>query len=422
MALIVTAALAPISALLLSVALLLMGNGLLGTLLPVRAQLELFSTFDIGILGSFYFIGFAAGCYFGPRVVRRVGHIRAFTAMVSLVSTLALAHALVIHPYLWWPVRALTGFCFAILYMVIESWLSEKSTNEDRGFVFSIYTIINLTVITIGQMMLGLGNPTAFPLFAIASILVSLAVLPVALTSAPAPAPIAAVNIRLDRLYDSSPVGFGGALAVGLANGSFWALGPIFAQSNPFVDGSTGIALFMSTAVIAGAAGQWPLGRLSDAIDRRKVILIACIGAALSGIGMGMFAERWEPAIFVFAVLFGVFAFPLYSLCAAHMNDSVQTGGFVEAASGLLLLYAAGAILGPLIAAIAMRVIGPTGLFFYTSVVHVAMALFAIHRMRRHARPPEEERERFADSLRISQTVAPLDALDDGDAHDDVEP
>jgi MFS family permease len=126
-----TAALIPVTALLLSVALLLMGNGLLGTLLPVRAQLETFSTLDIGILGSFYFTGFAAGCYLGPYVVRRVGHIRTFTAMVSLVSTLALAHALVLNPILWWLFRSLTGFCFAVLYMVIESWLNEKSTNEN---------------------------------------------------------------------------------------------------------------------------------------------------------------------------------------------------------------------------------------------------------------------------------------------------
>ncbi|MFT4571220.1 MAG: MFS family permease [Candidatus Binatia bacterium] len=410
-----TATLAPLAALLLSVALLLMGNGLLGTLLPVRAQIELFSTVDIGILGSFYFIGFAGGCYFGPFVVRRVGHIRTFTAAVSLVSTLALAHALVVDPLLWWPTRALTGFCFAILYMVIESWLSEQSTNENRGFVFSVYTIINLVVITIGQMMLAFGDPTAFPLFAVASILVSLAVLPVALTSAPAPAPIASVKIRLGQLYESSPIGVAGALAVGLANGAFWSLAPLFAQRSPSVLGTTGIAVFMSSTVIAGAVGQWPLGRLSDAIDRRMVILITCAGAASAGIGMSVFAARWEWAVLVFSVLYGAFAFPLYALCAAHTNDSVETGGFVEAASGLLLLYAAGAAVGPLVAAVAMRFLGEAGLFLFTSAVHTTMAVFAVHRLRHHVRPSQEDREPFADSLRIAKTIGPLDPLADRD-------
>ncbi len=388
-----------------------MGNGLLGTLLPVRAQLEHFSTLDIGVMGSCYFFGFATGCYWGPHLVRRVGHIRAFTAMVSAVSTFALLYALWVHPLVWWPVRLLTGFCFAVLYMVIESWLSEKSTNANRGFVFSIYTIINLTVVTIGQMILTLGSPTDFPLFAVTAILISLAALPVSLTTSHAPRPIAAVKIRLGHLYRSSPVGSVGCLAVGLANGPFWALGPVFAQSNVFVVGTTGIALFMSTAVIAGAVGQWPLGRLSDRIDRRKVITITCAGATLSGLGMAIFANRWESAVFGFAMLFGVFAFPLYALCAAHMNDSVEEGGFVEASSGLLMLYAAGAVIGPVVASGAMGLVGPNGLFLFTAAVHAAMALFALHRMRQHARPDADGREPFADSARIAQTVSALDPL-----------
>ena len=389
-----------------------MGNGLLGTLLPVRAQLEDFSTLDIGVMGSCYFFGFAAGCYWGPHVVRRVGHIRAFTAMVSAVSTFALLYALLVHPFVWWPVRLLTGFCFAVLYMVIESWLNEKSTNANRGFIFSIYTIINLTVITIGQMLLTLGSPIDFPLFAVAAILISLAALPVSLTTSHAPQPIVAVKIRLGHLYRSSPVGTVGCLAVGLANGPFWALGPVFAQSNVFVVGTTGIALFMSAAVIAGAAGQWPLGLLSDKIDRRTVITISCVGGTLSGMGMAMFANQWESAVFGFALLFGMFAFPLYALCAAHMNDSVEEGGFVEASSGLLMLYAAGAVVGPLLASATMGLVGPNGLFLFTSFVHAATGLFVVHRMRQHARPDADVREPFAESARIAQTVAALDELD----------
>ncbi len=404
-------ALTPVAALLLSAAILLMGNGLQGTLLPVRAQLELYSPLDLGILGSSYFLGFAAGCYFGPYIVQRVGHIRTFTAMVSLASAVALAHALVISPYVWWPLRATTGFCFAVLYMVIESWINEKSTNENRGIVFSIYTIINLTVLTVGQMMLMLGSPTSFPLFAVASILVSLAALPIALTSAPQPGPVASVKIRIGYLYRISPVGFVAAIAVGLVNGSFWSLGPVFAQSFISSVGTTAIAVFMSIAVIAGAVGQWPLGWTSDRMDRRKVIAFACFGAATAGIALSVSAARWDPGIYVFAAAFGIFAFPLYALGAAHMNDSVEADGFVEASSGLLLLYGAGAVVGPLIASTALKYVGAPGLFGFTAFVHVATAIFVIYRMRQRARAPEEEREPFADSLLISQTVGTIDPL-----------
>jgi MFS family permease len=404
-------ALAPVAALLLSVAILLMGNGLQGTLLPVRAQLELYSPLDLGILGSSYFLGFAAGCYFGPYVIRRVGHIRTFTAMVSLASAVALAHALVISPYAWWPLRATTGFCFAVLYMVIESWINEKSTNENRGIVFSVYTIINLTVLTVGQMMLTLGSPSSFPLFAVASILVSLAALPVALTTAPPPGPIASAKIRIGYLYKISPVGFVAALCVGLVNGSFWSLGPVFAQSYISSAGTVAIAAFMSIAVIAGAVGQWPLGWASDRVDRRKIITLACFGAAIAGILLSISASRWDPGIFVFAAAFGIFAFPLYALCAAHMNDSVEADGFVEASSGLLLLYGAGAIVGPLVASTALNYVGAPGLFGFTALVHLGLAGFVFYRMRRKARMPEDDREPFADSLLIAQTVAAIDPL-----------
>lgn len=413
------ATLAPVSALLLSVVFLLMGNGLQGTLLPVRAQLELFSTTDIGILGSFYFLGFAAGCYLGPLVVRRAGHIRTFAAMVSLASTATLVHVLVLEPVFWWPVRAITGFCFAVLYMVIESWLNEKSTNETRGTVFSIYTVINLFVLTVGQMMLTLADPKAFPLFAVASILVSIAALPVALTKSPALAPIASVQIRIRYLFKSSPVGVVGALVVGFANGSFWSLAPVFAQSNSAVAGTSGIATFMSISVIAGAMAQWPFGWLSDRIDRRKVIVIVCVGAAAMGIGMAVLGQRWENAAYVFSFLFGLFAFPLYAICAAHMNDSVEEGGFVEAAGGLLLLYGTGAVIGPILASASMRLVGGEGLYFFTAVAHMAMAGFAIYRLGRRERRPEAEREPFADSVRIAQTVATIDPLPEALAKED---
>lgn len=402
-------AVAPIAALLLSVALLLMGNGLQGTLLPVRANIEEFSTFDIGMLGSAYYLGFAVGCFYGPHVVRRAGHIRTFAAMVAIASSVALVHALVLDSLVWSALRAATGICFAVLYTVIESWLNEKATNENRGIVFSVYTIINLSVITLGQLMVTLDEPMDFPLFSLVSILVSLAAVPVALTRAPGPAPIKAVTIRLHYLYSRSPVGVAGCLAVGLANGAFWALGPVFAQTDK--TDLMGVALFMSVTVIAGAIGQWPLGRLSDRIDRRKVVILACVGAAAAGFGMVFLGQIWDRAILAFAFMFGLFAFPLYALSVAHMNDFVDPEGYVEAASGLLLVFAMGAVAGPLIASGVVRMFGMQSLFAYTACVHFAFAGFAVYRMKKRTPAPMEDHTTFADALRFAQTTSAVDLL-----------
>lgn len=400
---------APVAALLVSISLLLMGNGLQGALLPVRASFEAFSAVDIGVMGSAYFIGFGLGCYYGPHIVRRAGHIRTFTAMVAVASSVVLIHSIVVTPSLWWLFRALTGACFAILYLVIESWLNEKSSNENRGQIFSIYTIINLTVVTVGQMMLVMDEPTDFPLFALASILVSLAAVPVALTKSAAPAPIATVKIRLRHLYHLSPVGLFGCLVVGLANGAFWGLAPVYAQGDSA--DVTNVAIFMSITVIAGAIGQWPLGHLSDRMDRRRVILLACVGAAIAGLGLASLDPEWQKTGIALTFLYGLFAFPLYSLCVAHTNDHIDPSGYVEAAGGLLMVYAIGAVIGPLIASLFMKFIGNPGLFAFTVCAHVAAILFTCYRIRCRVAPQREARSSFDDAARAALTVAAIDTM-----------
>ena len=399
----------PIAALLASAALLLTGNGLQGALLPVRAYVENFTTLEVGILGATYFLGFAAGCLIGSRIVRRAGHIRTFTAMVSLASAMVLAHAMVLDPLVWWICRGITGLSFAVLFLVIESWLNERSTNENRGRMFSIYTFINFSVVAVGQMMLTLADPRAFTLFAGASILISLAALPVALTRAEAPAPLEAIRFRLRHLYRCSPIGFVGAAVVGLANGAFWSLAPVYVLAIPVGGGADMVAIFMSLAVISGAIAQWPFGHVSDRVDRRIVILVSCIGSAVVGIAMGLFADRWAAGLWVFPCLFGWFVFPLYALCAAYMNDWVETGAFVEAAGVLLLLFAVGSVVGSVAAAAAMQVLGPSGLFFFTATVHALLALFTLARMQVRDPLPIADQEPFAESIQAAYTVAPID-------------
>ncbi len=401
------ASLAPVAALLLSTAFLLTGNGLQNTLVPIRADIEAFSTYSIGIMGAVYFLGFGTGCVLAPRIVRRTGHIRAFAAMSAIASTTALAHALILLPAAWWVFRGMTGFCFAALYVVIESWLNERSSNENRGAVLSVYNVINLTVITVGQMMVTLYDPASFPLFILASILVSLAAVPVAMTVSVPPAPVQIVEIPLVRLFRVTPVAVVGTAAVGAVNGAFWTLSPVFARESGL--NVTGVALFMSIAVLGGAAGQWPLGRLSDRIDRRIVIIAASLIAATASLTMDTFGVGSVMGLLLFSALFGLGAFPLYALCVAHTNDRLEPHEFVQASSALLLLYGAGAVVGPLIGSVLMTGIGPMGLYVFTASVHGLTALYALARLRFRTAISAEDKEQFQPVPRTSATVYAID-------------
>lgn len=403
------AALAPVAALLLSVAMLLMGNGLQSTLLPLRAGIEQFSSVQIGVLGSAYFVGFALGCWRGAVVVRRAGHIRAFAAVVAIASTSALVHALIQQPVLWWFVRFLTGACVAILFMIIESWLNEKATNETRGTVFSVYSAINLAMVAAGQLLLAAGEPGGFPLFLLASILVSLAAVPVALSRSESPAPIDRIEVHLGKLFRLSPVGFIGCLIVGMANGAFWGLAPLFAQASNPTAGTGFVALFIGIAVAAGAAGQWPLGLFSDRMDRRKVIIVAAALAGLSGVALALFGAVSETVMLLAVFGFGMFAFPLYALSVAHANDFVGTDSFVEAAGGLLLTWAVGAVVGPIAASALISFTGQAGLFWFTAAAHGALVVLVVLRMRKRHAQRTEEMGNFVDAINAGLTVAPVE-------------
>ncbi len=400
-------AILPVSSLLASVAFLLMGHGLLITLLPLRGVAEGFSSGELGVLGAFYFLGFGLGTVLGPHAIGRVGHIRTFAVMVAVICIAALAQALIVAPIFWWLTRALTGLALAALYIVIESWLNSASTNSNRGMVFSIYTVINLGVITVGQLLTATADVGGFVLFAIATMLFAASTIPVSMSRRAAPTPAATVRLRLGHLFRLSPVAVFGAVAVGGANGAFWTLGPVFAERET---GDIGlVAIFMSVTVLAGAIGQLPLGWLSDRMDRRRVILLASAGAAIAAVGHVFAARYWQIGILPCAAVFGFFALPLYALCAAHLNDNVEEDGFIEAASGLLLLYAGGAIAGPLIASAAMTRYGSDVLFLFTSVMHATLVLFAIGRICWRKPVAQDEKIAFTDSLVSTATVANLE-------------
>ncbi len=395
---------APIFVLLISVAILLTGQGLQSILLPVRAQIEELSTPIIGMMGSAYFLGFAVGCVMCPHLVRRVGHIRGFAAMTAVASAAPLVHLMWITPLGWILTRSITGMSLAALYVIIESWLNERSSNESRGLVLSVYMVINLTVITAGQMMLTLSDPAGFHLFALAAILVSIAAVPVALTRGAQPSPLEAVRVRPLRILAISPVAFVGCAGIGLANGAWWALGPLFAPNEGADVALT--AVFMSACVIGGAVGQWPLGRISDGMDRRRVIVSAALLAALAAVALLYARARVPQLLYAVSALWGAAAFPLYTLAVAHANDAAEGEELVEVSSGLLLTYAAGAVAGPVLASSFMQAFGPGALFVHTAVVHLGLAGFTLWRILREPAISLEDQVPFTEALQAAETVS----------------
>ena len=398
--------LSPIGPLLLGVAILLTGQGLQGTLLPVRASMEGFSTLSIGLMGGAYFLGFTLGCLRGPGLVFKVGHIRVFAAMTAAASAAPLVHGLWMEAWAWWALRLVTGYCFAVLYVVIESWLNEQSTNETRGAVFSAYTLITLTVLAAGQQLLVLYNPKEMALFAIASALVSIAALPVVLSVAPSPEKAETkVKLNLTRLFQISPAGALGCLAAGFANGSFWALAPVF-----IVSISTEVSLvawFMTAAVLGGALGQWPLGLWSDRVDRRWVLGFASLVALLIGVAIWFFVGSISNLVLLLlSAAWGAFAFPIYSVAVAHANDAAGSDEFVMVSSGLLLMYGIGAILGPFIAPGIMKVAGPGGLYLFAAAIHLVFLGYIIVRFIRRPTKPYEPHGNFSEALASVQTAS----------------
>lgn len=398
-------ALAPVAALLVGVSILLAGLGLQGTLLPVRASMEQFPTLAIGVMGASYFLGFTVGCLKGGELVKNVGHVRVFLAMTALGSAAPLIHGLVPNPLAWGLLRFLTGFCFAVLFLVIESWLNERSSNEDRGIVFSTYVMITLTVMAAGQMMTLLFDPIGLELFLIASVLVSLGAVPVALSRSQVPEQPQETNVNLRRLFRISPAGTLGCLAFGTANGAFWSVAPVFTAG---VSNNASLAAwFMTSTVLGGALAQWPLGFLSDALGRRKTMFVSAATSALvAGIIVVTVGDLGFAGINILGAAWGFFAFPMYALSVAHANDHADPSDYVMVSSGLLLVYGAGAVIGPLAASAVMTLTNPSGLYLLTGLVHVSVAVFVLARIFRRSSAPQDQHIAFGDALATAHTVS----------------
>jgi MFS family permease len=376
-------------ALLLGFGLMQMGNTLQATLLSVRGGIESFSPAQIGGVGAGFWVGVVIGSLRCGKLIQSVGHIRAFVALGAIASTAPLLHLLLIGPLAWVLARALTGFCFAGLFIVVESWLNSAATDESRGQIMSIYAMTGLLAGIVGQLLLPATDPTGFRAFCIVAIIIAFALVPIALTRASAPAyEGGGVRINIIGLYRQSPFGIVAAFLCGVATSAFFALGPVYAQYRDLDTG--GVAVFMACGTLGGFLMAWPLGWLSDRLDRRQVIIGSAITATASLITMMALvpdqASRW--ILYLCAGILGGTIVPTYSVVMAHVNDTVGEGEFVAASGSLLIMQGIGATAGPLLGGVAMSAL-PQGLAYMLVATQIVMAAFGAYRLTRRAAPPQ---------------------------------
>jgi len=389
-------------ALLFGMALIMLGNGLEATLLGVRGFMEGFGTTTIGLVMSCYYLGLIVGCIFVPKMIGRVGHIRTFGALASLASTSILLQAIFINPTVWFIMRLITGFSYAGLYIVAESWLNESADNDSRGQLLSFYMLISLGGKAGGQMLLNLSPPSGIVLFVLVSLMVSLAVVPILLSVTRAPQFDVMENISISQLYRVSPLGIFGVLVTGMSIGTIYGMGAVFATDIGM--SVKEVSFFMGTLILGGFLFQYPLGWLSDRIGRRKVIVYCCIGGAITSFFAMSFTGEGI-ALFVVVATVGGLSMPLYSLCTAHTNDYLTSTQMVAASGTLVLLSSTGAAFGSLITAFAMDFFNPHAFYGSIGIMLATVALFALWRTTQRADVDSEDRGDF-----VVLTASPLSA------------
>lgn len=392
----------PISALLAGTALLLLGTGLLNTLLALRGGLEGFSDQMLGMIGSAYFVGFFAGTFVAPALIRHMNHIRAFAFFAAAVAICVLAHALVVDVSVWMLLRVITGIALVGFYTVIESWLNAEAPSGRRAQMFSIYMTVNLLALAAAQQLLSLGSPAAFTLFAVAAIFVVMSLMPVVLTRLPPPQLKVVPRLSLRGLWKAAPVALVGALTSGLAMGAFWGMGAVYASRAGLDD--AGVARFITVTILAGALLQWPMGKLSDRIDRRLALAVIAAIAAAGGVMMAALGST-ETHVLVGAGVFGGAAFAVYPVVVAHLIDHLHHQDILSGNAGLLLLHGVGAAAGPVLAGAFMGLAGAPALPVFIALAFGAVALFAFMHSRRGGDRIVDEAAHFMPMLRTSATV-----------------
>ena len=380
--------LGPVLPLFAGLGLLMVGNGLLSSFLGIRADLEGFPTVVIGVVMSMYYVGFLLGSLTIPRWLVTVGHIRVFAGLSSLAAATALTYALLITPIAWSGLRFVFGLCMSGLYVTVESWLNERASNETRGRLLSVYMLVVTIGLGLGQILLGVAEPFDTTLFILVGILISLAVVPVALIRIPTPHEVIPVKLSLRELGRMAPLGVVAVAVAGAAGSSILALGAVYGTQVGMSPGQVGV--FMAASMVGGAVLQYPLGRLSDSLPRRRVILAMAVVAT----GVAVAGTMIDPAsvwILVVAAVYGGLAFPLYSVAVSHVNDVTAEHQLVAVAAGMVFVFGVGSVIGPLSISVLMEALGPVGYFWGLAVYFVPLSIYALLRIVFKKRPTQRE-------------------------------
>ena len=409
-----------LSALMISVTLLMFGNSMFSTLLALRANIENYPNEMIGLMASGYFFGFALGTFRSGPLINRIGHIRTFAALSAIAAASSLMVLIIPGPWAWVVLRAIMGAATAGLFVVVESWLINRATNNSRGILLSIYIMIGYSASAVGQQAIKFGDPANFGLFLLVGIVLVLSLVPVSLTRATHPDPVDKPLLNIRTLFSISPTSVVGCLVAGLISSSWWGLGPVYAReiglTVPQISG------FMTAGLIGGMVLQIPIGRLSDRRDRRRVLFGVAIGLGaptLMLIFSGIF-PAWTLLVSA-AVFFGLSS-TLYPLSVAYANDYLDSGDVVAASGGFVLVFGIGAVIGPLGASAAMRLAGPQGMFVFIIVAAALLILFIVWRTRVRQWAPVVEKEPYILQPETPSAIGDLDPRAEVDEHYDDGP
>ncbi|MBJ3761841.1 MFS transporter [Maribius pontilimi] len=396
-------------ALFLGMGLLMIGNGMQGTLLGVRGEIEGFSTFQLSLIMSAYFVGFLGGSRLAPEMIRRVGHVRVFAALASFISAVLILYPTITDAWAWTLLRVVIGFCFSGVYVTAESWLNNSVTNERRGQALSVYMIIQMAGILTAQGLLVLGDPSGFVLFVIPSVLVSMSFAPILLSVSPTPAFESTKPMSLRRLFQSSPLGCVGIFLTGGVFSAQFGMASVYATQIGLPVAQ--VALFVGTFYAGGMVFQYPIGFMSDRLDRRLIIVVS---SALGGVVcfLGLWPDPSLTTLCVAGFLLGGLANPLYALLIAYTNDYLDYEDMSAASGGLLFINGLGAVAGPLITGALIGSLGPQGFWVFLMVLMFILAAYAGYRMTRRPAPDRSEYGAYI-AVTPSSTLVTLDAAQD---------
>lgn len=400
----------PLSALLLGMSAMLMGNGLFATLSAIRMTMENFAPAAIGVVVACHSIGFALACMTCDRIIQAVGYIRVFAGFAATLAVCCLSFAVIVDPYAWMALRALFGFSSAAVFMVGESWLASAAPSDSKGKVFSVYMVINKASFGAGQLLLMLGEPGGDRLFMLSAALYAICLIPVALTRIKAPEGLGSERIRLGALYRLSPVGVMGAVSAGFTNASLIGLGPVFATGLGFTVAQ--ISYLMAGFLAGSLLLQLPIGRCSDRFDRRTVLICVSLLTAAACLGMSYGTTTGFLGMLGLFALVGGLSATVYPIAMTHANDLARPEQTVSLHAGLLLSFAMGASTGPILCSLAMQWIGPGGLFTAAAAINFVLAVFTLYRMTRRAPVPDALQGDFVAMPQTSQTTPAVGALD----------